>query len=49
MAFSILVCAMFLLTILYFGALVTGEIALWLVTRYENRNVQSASALTAQT
>jgi hypothetical protein len=48
MAFSILVCAMFLLTILYFAALVTGEIALWLVGRFENRDPKPVSVLTAQ-
>ena len=33
MAFAILVCALFLFTILYFTALLTTEIALWLKDR----------------
>jgi hypothetical protein len=45
MAFSFLVCAMFLLTILYFTALVTGEFALWLVGRVTNQERKPQSVL----
>ena len=48
MAFSFLVCAMFLLTILYFAALVTGEVALWLVSRVQNSDRRLTPVLTVQ-
>jgi hypothetical protein len=48
MAFSFLVCAMFLLAILYFAALVTGEVALWLVGRVKNSDRSLTPVLTAQ-
>ena len=40
MAFALLVCALVLLTVVYFVALMTGEVALWLYARLiETRRV----------
>ncbi len=46
MTFALLVCALLLLTVVYFVALVAGEIAFWLISRLVREQHSPITALT---
>ncbi len=48
MMFALLVCALLLVMVVYFAALLTGEIALWFVSRISQMERNPLLSLTAR-